>query len=127
MPLKAESLPPVDADENRPEVLRGWLLAPGSSDHAEDVPRVVDLAPLVRCSLEVPGDSRFEAFLVVRDTQLDPFEPPSFERPEYLLVGRLPPGVCDLHPEDPLKPSSHTAETTGTPWLTTRPSTLTFS
>jgi hypothetical protein len=48
----------------------GKLLAFGVAHHPEEVPGVVDLASLPRCSLEVAGYGRLEAPVVVGDHQL---------------------------------------------------------
>jgi hypothetical protein len=50
-----EGLFSVGSGEDRPEV-RPELLAPGVAHHAEEVPGVMDLAPLVGCSLKVASD-----------------------------------------------------------------------
>lgn len=50
-----EGLFPVGRGEDRPEVCPE-LLTPGYSHHPEEVPGVVDLAPLVGSSLEVASD-----------------------------------------------------------------------
>src|SRR5215217_1504069 len=50
--------------EDRSQV-RPKLFTLGNSDHAEEVPTVVDLAPLPRCSLEVAEDSSLETLVVI--------------------------------------------------------------
>ena len=59
-----EGLLPVRRGEDRPEV-RSKLLALGMANHPEEVPHVVDLAPLVGSSLEVARDGRFDPLVIV--------------------------------------------------------------
>jgi hypothetical protein len=88
----------------------------------------VELAPLVGCPLEVASERRLEALVLVGDDQLDALEPPPLQRAEQLLVGGPKLSVSETStPRISLNPSSLSAETTRTPWLTTRCPTLTFS
>lgn len=85
--------------EDRAEV-GGQLLALLDSHHPEQVSRVVYLAPLPRCPLEVARDGGLEALVAAGDDQLHTREPAHLQGAEQLLVGRLALGVRNLHAED---------------------------
>jgi hypothetical protein len=72
-----EGLLPARLGEDCPQVRRQFFATLGSH-HAEEVPRVVDLAALPRCSLEVANHGGLQALMVVRDHQLNALEPPGF-------------------------------------------------
>src|SRR5918911_741515 len=76
-----EGLLPSRCGEDRPEV-RPELLAARVAHHPEEVPGVVDLAPLVGSSLEVASDRCLEALVVVADDQLDTRKSPPLEGSE---------------------------------------------
>src|SRR5215207_1237169 len=64
-----EGLFPARGAEDRPKV-RGEFLALRCAHHTEQIPRIVDLAPLMRCSLEVTRYSRLQSLVLVRDHEL---------------------------------------------------------
>ena len=76
------------------------LLAPGVAHHPEEVPGVVDLAPLVGGTLEVAGYGRLEAPVVVGDHQFHARKSSPLQGAEQLLVGGFALGVRDLHSQD---------------------------
>ena len=66
--------------------------------------------------------------MVVRNHQLDTFEPPALQGAEKLVVGGPKLSVSATSTARISRiPSSLTAQTMRTPWLTTRPFVLAFS
>src|SRR5918995_2281885 len=99
---------PVRCFEHPAQVF-GELLTPLRSHHPQEIPRVVDLAPLVGGTLEVAGYGRFEPLVVVGDYNPHARKPPPLQRAKQIPVGGLALSVRNLHREylpQPIVPHS---------------------